>query len=253
MRASERLNEIVKMLNKQGRVHVKDLSKTFGVTEDLIRKDLKKLEGKDLIDRIYGGAERKSKKFDASNVKYRMNLYKEDKTIIAKKALNFIENGETIFLDTSSTCATIAKLLASSNKELTVITNMLEIVRILESNNDIRVILIGGLYDRKIGGFVGFETIELINSYYIDKSFISCMSVSLEDDCLLSSTKDIGFTKKAIFDSSRVKIIVTETRKFECNGTVRFYNISEIDYIIIEKELNSTEKELILDFDIKVI
>ena len=83
MRANDRLNEIVKLLNKQGRVHVKSLSEMFEVTEDLIRKDLKKLEEKDLIDRIYGGAERKSKKFDASNVKYRMNIHKDEKNIIA--------------------------------------------------------------------------------------------------------------------------------------------------------------------------
>lgn len=245
MRANERLNEIVKILNKQGRVHVKDLSKMFEVTEDLIRKDLKKLEEKQLIDRIYGGAERKSKKFDAANVKYRMNLNKEAKASIASKALRTIKNGETLFLDTSSTCATLAEALGKSNMELTVITNMLEIVKLLEPNNDIRVILIGGLYNRQIGGFVGYEVINRIESYMVDRAFISCMAVDIEGDRLLSSTKDIGFTKSAMLRHARYKVLLSETRKFNDSGTVKFYSVSDMDEIICDKQPKQKDKNTI--------
>lgn len=245
MRAKDRLNEIVKMLNKDGRVHVKDLSLKFDVTEDLIRKDLKKLEEEDLIDRIYGGAERKSKKFDASNIKYRMNLHKEKKEILAQKALSTLENGDTIFLDTSSTCATLAMGLVKSSLELTVITNMLEIVRILEDNNNIRIILLGGLYDRQIGGFVGHEVIEEIKTYYVDKAFISCMSVALEKGVLLSSTKDIGLTKKAMLDHSRKAICMIESRKLNYNGLLKFYDLKDLDLIILDRKLDNDEKSLL--------
>lgn len=253
MRANDRLNEIVKILNKQGRVHVKDLSDMFSVSEDLIRKDLKKLEEKDLIDRIYGGAERKTKKFDASNVNYRMNIHKEEKLKIALKAVDLIDNGETIFLDTSTTCATIAEILVKKNKQVTVITNMLEIVRILEKNNDIRVILVAGLYDRMIGGFVGFETIEQIKGYHVDKSFISCMSVNLKELHLFSSTKDIGFTKTAIFNISRQKILVTETRKFDYHGTVKYYDMSSLDYMITERTLTAKENAYLEEINLSLL
>lgn len=252
MRANDRLNEIVKILNKQGRVHVKDLSLMFDVTEDLIRKDLKKLEEQDLIDRIYGGAERKTKKFDVSNIKYRMNLHQKSKKIIASKVLDEIQNGDTIFLDTSSTCATIAESLAQSNKECTVITNMLEIVRILESNNDIRVVLLGGLYNRQIGGFVGFEVIEQIKGYYVDKAFVTCMCFDINRGVLMSSTKDIGFTKKAMLDNARIGYYVGETRKFKLPGTVQFYEISDLDGLIFERDLTDLEKKKFKDMKIVI-
>ena len=252
MRANERLNEIVKILNKQGRVHTKDLSLMFDVTEDLIRKDLKKLEEKDLIDRIYGGAERKTKKFDVSNVKYRMNIHKEEKELIAKKSEALINNGETIFLDTSTTSATLATVLAKGNKELTVITNMLEIIRILENNNDIITILIGGLYNRQIGGFVGHEAIDKIGEYHVDKAFISCMSVDLIRQELLSSTKDIGFTKKQIFNQARQKILTLETRKFKHEGMVKFYDLDLVDVIVTDRMLNQEELDCIKELKVKV-
>ncbi|MCH4887245.1 DeoR/GlpR transcriptional regulator [Acidaminobacter sp. JC074] len=253
MRANERLDEIVKILNKQGRVHVKALSEMFQVTEDLIRKDLKKLEEKDLIDRIYGGAERKKKKFDASNVNYRMNIHRDHKMLIAEKALSIIENGDSIFLDASSTCAMIAEVLVKSHKELTVITNMLEIVRILEANNDIRCILVGGLYNRRIGGFVGIETIDLIKDYHVNKAFISCMSVRLDDQTLYSSTKDIGLTKTTILNQSSLKVLVTETRKFDYHGTVKFYNLSDLDCLICERPLSPQEENLINELGLNII
>jgi DeoR/GlpR family transcriptional regulator of sugar metabolism len=253
MRAKERLNEIVKILNKQGRVHVKDLSLKFDVTEDLIRKDLKKLEEEDLIDRIYGGAERKSKKFDASNIKYRMNLHKEKKEILTGKAMALIENGDTLFLDTSSTCATLAMALSKSHLEVTVITNMLEIVRILEDNNNIRIILLGGLYDRQIGGFVGHEVIEEIKSYYVDIAFISCMSVDLEKGVLLSSTKDIGLTKKAMLDHARRSICMVESRKFNHNGLLKFYNLKDLDLFILDHKVQDNERSVFLEADIKYL
>lgn len=253
MSAKDRLNEILKLLNKQGRVHVKDLSKRFGVTEDLIRKDLKKLEEKDLIDRIYGGAERKSEKFDASNIKYRMNLHKERKEKLAEKAMSLIQNGDTIFLDTSSTCATLAMTISKSHLELTVITNMLEIVRILEENNGVRVILIGGLYNRQIGGFVGHEVIEAIKAYYVDLAFISCMSVDLERRVLLSSTKDIGFTKKIMLDHSKKKICMIESRKFNHNGLVKFYDLEALNYIILDINVQKKEKTLFEELEIMTL
>jgi len=243
MRASERLNEIVKILNKQGRVHVKDLSLMFDVTEDLIRKDLKKLEEQDLIDRIYGGAERKTKKFDVSNVKYRMNINKDEKEIIARKADALINNGDVIYLDTSTTTATLAEILAKGNKELTVITNMLEVIRILESNNDIISILIGGLYNRKIGGFVGQEAVERMKDYYVDKAFISCMGADLQDGVLVSSTKEIGLSKTAVLNQARRKILLLETRKFQHEGMVKFYDIKDMDVIVSERSFTLVESE----------
>jgi len=183
----------------------------------------------------------------------RLNIHRDEKAVIAEKALEIIENGDTIFLDASSTCAMIAEYLYKSRKELTVITNMLEIVRILEPNNDIRCILVGGLYNRMIGGFVGIETIELINGYHVDKAFISCMSVRLKERRLYSSTKDIGFTKTAILNQSKVKVLVTETRKFEYHGTVKFYELEDLDYMICERDLSKEEEDSIEELSINII
>jgi len=247
MRAKERLNEIIKILNKQGRVHVRDLSSRFQVTEDLIRKDLKKLELEGLIDRIHGGAERKKQKFDAPNIRYRMQVNQTDKTLIAQKAIKLIKNGDTIFLDTSSTCLSLAKALAQSSLELTVITNMLDAVHMLEDQEDIRLVLVGGLYNRQMGGFFGQDVIEGLGAYQVDYSFISCTGIDLDQGCLLSSTKDIAYTKKVMLDNSRQRVCLLETRKFNNQGLVKFYDLEGLDYLVLDKPYDLD------DMDVKIL
>jgi len=180
-----------------------------------------------------------------------MNLHKEEKEILAHKALKLIKNGDTIFLDTSSTCATLAMAIAKSHLEITVITNMLEIVRILEDNNSIRIVLLGGLYDRQIGGFAGHEVIEEVKSYYVDLGFVSCMSVDLDKGVLLSSTKDIAHTKKVMLENSKASICMIENRKFDHSGLVKFYDLKDLDYLILDTDIEEKYDNLLDELEIK--
>lgn len=243
MRATERLEEIINILHKHGKIYVKELSHYFNVSEDLIRKDLRKLEERHLLERVHGGAELKHKKFDASNVKYRMQVNRPQKRIIAKKIITLLDNEDTLFLDTSTTCAIIAEEIAKIDIELTIFTNMLEIIKILEDNPRMTVIGVGGEYDASIGGFTGHYALSFIQQLTVDKAIVSCMSANISNNCLISSTLDIGHTKKAILQTGRIKILATETRKFCDTGVFRFYPISDLNYIATDATLE-VEKEI---------
>ena len=102
MFVSERLNEIINILNQEGKVEVNKLSILFDVSKDLIRKDLKKLEEQGVVDRTYGGATKKKHLADtAINVATRIIENTEIKQQIAYKALNILKENELIFLDIS--------------------------------------------------------------------------------------------------------------------------------------------------------
>ncbi len=253
MKAVDRLDEILKILNRNGRIQVKELSELFEVSEDLIRKDLKKLDEKDQIIRIYGGAKLKVKSFDTASLKHRLHHNIEDKEAIAKKAVDFINSNETIFLDTSSTSLAIANGLARTNKMVTVITNMPEIIRVLEENDGMSLIGIGGVYSKKFGGYVGQSAIQQISNYSVDKAFISCAAVNPETNALSSGVFDVGSTKKTILDSATCKIVAVERRKFGYNCTFKFYSLDDVDYVITEKKLSKVYASILNKKDIKII
>lgn len=129
MFASERLEEIVKILNREGKVVVKELSQLFNVTEDCIRKDLKNLENQKLIKRTYGGAVLLRSTAREEKIENRKERDLEAKRIIAEKAFGLIEENETIFLDISTINILLSEIIAKSSKRLTIITNMLDIVK----------------------------------------------------------------------------------------------------------------------------
>lgn len=252
MKVNERQEDILKRLSRQGSVLVKELAHVYRVTEDLIRKDLKKLEDQGLLDRVYGGAERKTNKFEASGIHYRMQLDSPEKKSIAQGAMSLIQKGDYIFLDTSSTSAHIAMALATSGLELTVITDMLAIMNLLCDIEGITLIGIGGQYNPYTGGFTGQEALRQIAQYTVDKAFISCRSVSLEDGFLIEGFMEIGNTKRAILDIGRHKIVATQALKYRSSGLYRFYAISDLDAVITDKPLSDKQRDQLMALDISV-
>lgn len=118
MFTEERLSEIEKRLRSRGKVKVKELSEYFQVTEDCIRKDLKILENAGKLKRTYGGAILSQDYPLERDVIDRRNYHLENKKIIARKAFQLIRDGETIFLDISTTNIELARLLAESGKRV---------------------------------------------------------------------------------------------------------------------------------------
>ena len=156
MFTEERHKYILELLDQNGKILVKDLSKEFNVSESMIRKDLKVLERKNLLRRTYGGAitiDNNPIKIKSFNNRISENI--ELKSIIAKKAFEELSDNDTIFLDASTTSFMIAKLIVEDNKQITVITNMFEIASLITPDTITKFIFIGGDYNSYVGGSIG--------------------------------------------------------------------------------------------------
>ena len=131
MFTEERQSAIEKCLRENGKVKVKELSEMFQVTEDCIRKDLKILENAGKLKRTYGGAILSQDYPLKRDVVDRRQFNLDKKRTIAAKAFKLMKNNETIFLDISTTNIELAKLLATSNMRVVVVSNMIDILQIL--------------------------------------------------------------------------------------------------------------------------
>lgn len=253
MFAEERLDNILKILESQGKLKVKDLSLKFDVTEDCIRKDLRSLEKQGHLKKTYGGAVQFRESSQDHNIIFRKDVDILKKNIIAMKAFNIIKDRETIFLDMSTTNILISKLLAKSKKRLTVVTNMLEIVNILSKENNITVISCGGVLNKDLVGFTGLATIEFISKYKFDRTFTGLRGIDVFDRSLTTFEMEDGITKKAVLESGKKNYIIMESNKFHFDGNYKFATIYDIDYIITD-EMPKTEIKVVLEeFNIELI
>lgn len=233
----ERYEKILERIETEGRVTVKALAKEFKVTEDCIRKDLRELENRGKLKRVYGGAIVQRSHNDIKSIDERKNININEKKNIAKNAVSIINDDEFIFLDTSTNNIEIAKELGSSNKKVIVVTNMLEIVFELKNALNIKVICIGGEFNNEVGAIVGAAADRYIRNFTYDKAFIGVCGINKETGYISTLNLEDGTTKKTIIECSNKSYLVMEKEKFNYDEFYKFATLEEIEGIVTEDEV----------------
>lgn len=252
MLADERHNAIIAQINQFGSVRVKDLSQMYNVTEDCIRKDLTYLENQGLLKKIYGGAVKTRVMTHDFQVSDRADKNIEAKRTIAKKALSLIKDGDTIFLDISTTNIELAKMLVSSNKHVTLVTNCIDVI--LAANvpdSNVKLIVLGGTTDELHGGFVGGITDAQLKQYQFDIAFIGVVGVDLELDRVSTYITEDGITKRTAIDCSSRSYMMLETRKLHEDGTFWYAQVSHFTGALMDKLPDQSTDKLIKNYPIE--
>jgi DeoR/GlpR family transcriptional regulator of sugar metabolism len=251
MLAIERRRQIVSMLQEKSSVMVPELSKEFNVTEETVRRDLEKLEKEGLLKRTYGGAVLN----ENTNVDIPLNIREvtniEGKSLIGKKVAEYIEDGDTIILDSSSTALQVAANIKNKNK-ITVITNSIKVVLELADAKDCKVISTGGSLRGSAMSFVGHMAESTIKNYNVDKAIICCKGVDKARNITESNEMEAD-VKKAMIDSADKVFLVVDHTKFDKVAFVKMLNFEHIDSIFTDKKLSEDWELLLNNYNIKVV
>lgn len=253
MLQQERHNQILARLNLEGQVSVKDLSKDFGVTEDCIRKDLKILEKAEKLKRIHGGAAPIRMNIHAFNVSERRNVRVKEKKMIAQKAIDLVQPNSFIFLGISTVTLEIAKIIYQRNLNITIVTNMIDIMQIFTQDCITKVIFIGGDFNRARDGFIGSITSDQIKKFKFDLSFLGVVGIDVNEGKITTYDVNDGLTKKEVILSSKKCYIVAESAKFELDGNYVFADITDFSGLICEKIENKDIENKLKRYDIDII
>ena len=242
MLQQERHHQILARLDLDGQVKVKELSDDFHVTRDCIRKDLAILEKAGLLKRIHGGALCSRKNLHHYQVKERKSVHVKEKQIIARKAVELIKPGSMIFLDVSTINLELAKLIYQKDMNIVVVSNMVDIINVFAQGGHTRFLLLGGEFNRSKDGFIGSITIQQIQSYQFDLSFIGVVGIDAYEGKTMTYDVTDGLTKTAIIAASKQSYMVAEKAKLHQDGNYVFADIADFTGLIIE----STPEEQIL-------
>ncbi|WP_050636040.1 DeoR/GlpR family DNA-binding transcription regulator [Candidatus Stoquefichus sp. SB1] len=253
MFAQERQESIVNQVNMEGSVRVKDLSVKFAVTEDCIRKDLAILEKKGLLKKAYGGAVSIRQNPHMYNSEERKNTPNDERVMIAQKAMTLIREQDTIFLDVSLTSLEIAKLLRESSLQITVMTNMIEVLNILNQCSHISIIFIGGQLNQERDGFWGSLSVEMVKSFKLDKAFLGVVGVDTVTGELSTYHVEDGFMKAAIIQQTQMNYLLCEERKLKEDGSYVFASLNDVSGLILSKDVHTKMKATLEDYGLVII
>ncbi len=248
---TERRSRILELLEKEGRVFVKNLSDLFNVSEVTIRNDLDLLEKKNLLLRTHGGALKIKRVGIDYHLSVKSKRHAAEKRAIGKKAAELINDGETIILDSGTTTEEIAKNLGRFN-DLTVITNSLNVASQLIEFKNIRVIIPGGYLRRNSLSLIGSTAEESIKRYYCDKVFIGVDGIDSQHGISTPNVEE-AHLNNIMINISREVIVVTDSSKFKQRSFAKIAPINKINTIITDKNIPEDEKTNIENLGIKLI
>ena len=251
MLPNQRREKILELLKEDGSAKVIDLAKLFKVTEVTVRQDLEKLEKDGLVVREHGGAYLKNIEDQVRSLplSHQENLDKKEK--IAGKCLEFIESGDTIILDSGSTTTEIAKKLKGF-RDLTVITNALNIAMMLGAEPGIEVVVTGGEFKPPTLSLTGQKAADFFQGIFVQKLFLATAGLSLKAGLTYPSISDI-VVKKAMIEAAETTFLVADSTKIGKSSFASLGALSLINYVITDPEISERDKAVLEENEIEII
>lgn len=251
MLPNQRREKIFEMIKEDGSAKVVELARIFKVTEVTIRQDLEKIEAEGLIVKEHGGAFLKNVEDQVRTISLVHQDNMDKKEMIASKCLEYIESGDTIILDSGSTTTEIAKKLKGL-KNLTVITNALNIALLLGTEPGIEVIMTGGEFKPPTLSLTGQKAADFFKGLNVQKLFLATAGISLKSGLTYPSISDI-VVKKAMIDAAETTYLVADSTKIGKSALASLGALSLIDYIITDEGIEEKHKQVFKDNEIEVI
>ncbi len=229
----ERHNKILKSIELLRTVSVQELKERLDVSEVTVRKDLTFLEDEGLIIRTHGGARLAQDVNRMRTLSIRSRENPEVKRIIARRAAQLIQEGDTIYLDSGSTCQALAEEIRDSERSVRVITNALPIMNILAECQAVGLYTIGGSFRREAGSFVGPLSLSNLDDYKIQTGFVGTTGYD-KKGVFTSQNVVESQLKKQVLASSRRRIILADSTKAGTQAFSVFARPKDVDILITD-------------------
>ncbi|MCB2300551.1 DeoR/GlpR family DNA-binding transcription regulator [Clostridium tagluense] len=250
MFAEERKSKILDILNKDGKVKVCELSQIYEVSEVTIRRDLQELEETELIKRVYGGAVLNDNTKFEPTFSEKIDKFYDEKESVGKLAASMIVDGETIVLDAGTTTLNIARHITAKN--ITILTNSVDIAFELVKKQNMEVIVTGGTLRWETRALVGPVADSTFENFKVDKAFIGVNGVCIINGLTTPNIIEAS-TKREMIKIARKIIVVCDHTKFNKVSFAKIVDLDSIDTIITDNKLDDELIEKFEEKDVKVI
>ncbi len=233
----ERLQKIMDMVKSFNIVSVAELADKIGCSEMTIRRDLDELDASGKVVRIHGGAQSISSQQAAEMTHtQKREIHISEKQEIASYAANLIRNDETIYVGPGTTLEFMVSKLTQDR--LRIVTNSLPVFEAARENlHHYELILIGGLYRRRSGAFVGSLANLSLEKMKYDRAFVGVNGIF--NAGMMTSNMEEGRTQGIGLNRALKKYAVADLFKINRSDFYEFYNLYDLDALITNKKLDA--------------
>ncbi|MDP4097929.1 DeoR/GlpR family DNA-binding transcription regulator [Paenibacillus sp. P96] len=226
----QRLSQIVEMTNTMALVTVQDICDTFQVSRDTARRDLVKLEEQGKITRTRGGAV-------SATIQTYVQRKEENgvtKRKLAKAAASYVQNGDVLFMDSSTSVAALAEFLIE--KSLTVVTHSLHIAQCFGNLPRTEIIIPGGRFNPEEQFVYGTDALAALDRFRANCFFTG--ACGLDDGEITAANLEDALIKQKMMSRARQVFLLADHTKINVNYPYKVGHLEEIDILFTDREIS---------------
>jgi DeoR/GlpR family transcriptional regulator of sugar metabolism len=240
IKADERREELAEYVIRLGQVRIDELVDHFGVSRMTIHRHIDKLAQQGVLRKLHGAVTVQPSGLYESAFRYRVTVNKAEKDALARAALDYVEAGQVVMLDDSTTANSVAPLLVDL-KPLTVITNSVATAGLLINVDELDFICLGGQYHPTYNAYIGIVCENAIaqlraNLLICSASAISGISAFIQDPNVIR-------VKQAMVAASAKRILLVDHGKFDRIALHVFDDLTTFDAVLTTEGISDAQAQ----------
>ena len=251
MLPTQRRQAILAQVRRQSAVSADDLAREFGVSVETIRRDLRRLGEKGLLDRVYGGATRPAGRSSEGSFAARSMRRMTAKRAIARRAAALVEPGETVVIDVGTTALEVARALPASF-EGRVLTNSVPVAMELSGRREVEILLCGGQVRHGDGACSGGHAETFFAEFYADKAFLGSGGVHPEAGLTDYYPSEV-VVRRTIIGHTAACYVLADSSKL---GTIAVHRVCPLDRVtavLTDDQGETSAQEALADAGVTVL
>ncbi len=231
MLTEERRNAILQLVNSNGSIRVTDIKNQLNISESTARRDITALAALGKLEKVFGGAISISNIVSTAEPTFaqKINLFKDEKELIAKYAATLITPSDIVFIDGGTTTLALIKYLSKEAGTAGFVTNGVAHGQLLGSMGK-RAVLIGGELKSTTDAVVGTSAVKMIQHFHFTKGFFGTNGIAKQAGFTTPDTSE-AFTKQTAMEQCQNCYILSDSSKFGIVSSVTFGKISSAQII----------------------
>jgi DeoR/GlpR family transcriptional regulator of sugar metabolism len=218
----DRREDIAEYVMRVGQARIEDLVEHFGVSRMTIHRHLDQLARQGVLRKLHGAVTVQPSGLYESAFRFRVTVGKEDKEALARAAIEYVEPGQAVMLDDSSTAGALAPLLRDV-KPLTVLTNSVASAELLTNIEELDFICLGGQYHRTYNAYIGIPCENAVAG--LRANILFCSASAIQGTTAFIQDQQVVRVKQAMMASSSKRILLADHSKF---GKVALHVLSDL-------------------------
>ena len=249
--STERHTQLIALLKAQAYCSVSEMSSMLNVTPMTIRRDLRILSEKNIVQVTHGGARFCSSQEDEPDFSVRTHEHLAEKQAIGKRVAElFIQEGDVVGIDSGSTMIEVARNLP--DVPLTVVTASLAAANVVARNNRHQLVMLGGVLQHEASCFYSPQAVGALHTLHINKLFLATAGLLIPDGLSCSNLSDAE-VKQALIRSSRQVILCADSSKIGKAFLAHFASLDAIHALVTDSGITTADREVLERHNVRVI